>query len=144
MTFYIKLYLLTLPIFFVVDLLWLGVIARDIYQSRLGHLLVAEVNWIAAIVFYLIYIAGILLCAVVPGLAAESMRKTLSCAAAYGFFTYMTYELTNAATLPGWPLSVVIIDTTWGILLCTVVALASHLIGRRLRSSSSLKVQQPG
>jgi uncharacterized membrane protein len=137
MVFSVKLYLLTVPIFFLVDLLWLGVVARDVYQSRLGHLLASEVNWIAAMIFYLIYITGILLFAVVPGLAADSLRKTMRWAAAFGFFTYMTYELTNAATLPEWPWSIVIIDTLWGVALCTVVALASHLIGLRLKKYAS-------
>lgn len=135
MSFYIKLYLSTVPVFFSVDLLWLGVVARDLYQSRLSHLLAAQVDWLAAISFYLIYIAGILLFAVVPGLAAGSLRKTAIWAAAFGFFTYVTYELTNRATLPDWPMSIVFIDTLWGVSLCTFVAVIAHLIGQRLQNT---------
>jgi uncharacterized membrane protein len=133
LAFYSKLYLLTMPVFFVVDMLWLGLVARGFYQRNLGHLLAASVDWTAAILFYLLYIAGILLFAVAPGLAADSLRRTALLAAAFGFFTYMTYELTNRATLPDWPLRMVVVDTLWGMALCTLVASAAFLIGRRLR-----------
>jgi len=132
MLFYLKLYLLTVPLFFLIDMLWLGVVARDFYRGHLGHLLADRVDWPAAMIFYLIYLSGILLFAVAPGLAADSLRKTALWAAGFGFFTYGTYELTNRATLPGWPLKVVLVDTLWGIALCTLVAIAAHLIGKRL------------
>ncbi|WP_462320376.1 DUF2177 family protein [Halochromatium sp.] len=132
MLFYLKLYLLTVPLFFLLDMLWLGVIARHFYRNNLNHLLSDRVDWPAAIIFYLIYIVGILLFAVAPGLAADSLRKTALWAAAFGFFTYATYELTNRATLPDWPMKVVIVDTAWGITLCTLVAIGAHLIGKQL------------
>lgn len=133
MLFYLKLYLLTVPVFFLIDMLWLGVVARDFYRSNLGHLLSDRVDWPAAIIFYLIYIGGILLFAVAPGLAADSLRKTALWAASFGFFTYATYELTNRATLPDWPMKkIVLVDTLWGVTLCTLVAIAAHLIGKQL------------
>jgi uncharacterized membrane protein len=128
--FYVKLYLLTVPVFFLIDMLWLGVVARDFYRDNLGHLLSARVDWPAAIIFYFIYIAGILLFAVAPGLAADSLRKTAAWAAAFGFFTYATYELTNRATLPDWPMKVVLIDTLWGIAGQVSSPLGSSSIGR--------------
>lgn len=130
--FYINLYLLTVPLFFLIDMLWLGVVARDFYRGNLSHLLADQVDWVAAIIFYLIYIAGILLFAVVPGLAADSLRKTAVWAASFGFFTYATYELTNRATLPDWPMRLVIVDILWGITLCTLVGIAAHMIGKKL------------
>lgn len=132
--FFIKLYLLTVPIFFLIDMLWLGWIAADVYQEHIGHLLATEVNWAAALAFYLTYIVGILIFAVIPGLNKGSVAHTLTMAAAFGFFTYLTYELTNMATLPDWPFRLVVIDTLWGVILCATVASASHLIGRRLQS----------
>lgn len=130
--FYLKLYLLTVPLFLVVDLLWLGVIAQGFYRGRLGHLLADGVNWPAAISFYLIYIAGILIFAVLPGLRADSLWLTLGWAAGFGFFTYITYELTNMATLPHWPIEVVLVDTLWGVVLCSLVAGGSFLLARWL------------
>jgi uncharacterized membrane protein len=129
---YLKLYAAMLPVFFAVDMLWLGVVADTFYRSRLGHLLAPEVNWPAALTFYLIYIAGILIFAVAPGLRAASLNKTLLLAAGFGFFTYETYELTNMATLPGWPISVVVVDSIWGVVLCTIVAAAGFTVGRRI------------
>ena len=130
--FYIQLYLLTIPVFFVIDLLWLGVIARGFYRTNLAHLLSPSVNWPAAFAFYLIYIAGILYFAVAPALAAASLWPALLNGALFGLFTYLTYELTNMATLPEWPLKVVIVDTLWGVALCTSVAAGSFMIGRWL------------
>ena len=131
---WIKLYLLTVPVFFAVDLLWLGVLARDFYRSNLGHLLSPTVNWPAAVVFYLLFIAGILYFAVVPALAAGSLRRAVLNGLLFGFFTYMTYELTNLATLPRWPLKVVLVDSAWGMALSATVAAASYGVGRWLVS----------
>lgn len=130
--FYLKLYLLTVPVFFIVDLLWLGIIAKKIYQTNLSHLLSPTVNWPAAIVFYLLYIAGILLFAVRPALLDDSVLKAIVWGALFGFFTYMTYDLTNLATLRDWSLKVVIVDIIWGTFLCTLVAAISTMIGRWL------------
>ncbi|MBK1644185.1 hypothetical protein CKO25_05855 [Thiocapsa imhoffii] len=130
--FFAKLYLLTIPVFFVVDLLWLGVVAKHFYRDHLAHLLSPDVNWTAAVSFYLIYIAGILYFAVAPALARESLGLALLNGALFGFFTYITYELTNMATLPKWPLKVVLVDTLWGVVLCASVAAGSYLLGRWL------------
>ncbi|PLX74191.1 MAG: DUF2177 domain-containing protein [Desulfuromonas sp.] len=132
MLFYLKLYLLTIPVFFAIDLLWLGVVAKDLYQKNLAHLLSPEVNWPAAFAFYFMYIAGIILFAVKPGLDAQSLAKAALWGALFGFFTYATYDLTNLATLRDWPLGIVVIDIAWGTLLCTSVASGSYLIGRWL------------
>lgn len=130
--FYVQLYLLTVPVFFLIDLVWLGLIASDFYAAQLGHLLADEVNWAAALVFYFSYIVGILAFATLPGLHARSLTRTLARAAGFGFFTYMTYELTNMATLPDWPLLIVVVDIAWGMALCTLVAGISYWIGTHL------------
>jgi uncharacterized membrane protein len=131
--FFLKLYLAMVPLFFAIDLLWLGVIAKDFYRENLAHVLSPTVHWPAAISFYLIYLAGILYFAVAPALADGAMGRAVLNGALYGLFTYLTYELTNMATLPAWPLKVVIVDTLWGIALCSAVALGGFLIGRWLQ-----------
>lgn len=130
---YVKLYLLTVPVFFAVDLLWLGILARDFYKEQLGYILAPTVHWPAAFVFYLLFIVGILYFAVAPALAQGSVWRAILNGLLFGFFTYMTYELTNLATLPNWPLKVVLIDTLWGMALCASVAALSYLIGRWLQ-----------
>ena len=130
--FYFKLYLVTIPIFFAIDLLWLGVIAKDLYQKNLAHLLSPEVNWPAAFLFYFMYIAGIILFAVKPAIDAQTLTKAMIWGALFGFFTYATYDLTNLATLKEWPIKIVVIDIIWGTVLCTLVASGSYLISRWL------------
>ncbi|MBO8087652.1 MAG: DUF2177 family protein [Marichromatium sp.] len=130
--FVVKLYLLTFTVFMAIDLLWLGVIARGFYRAQLAHLLADTTRWPAAIAFYLIYVAGILVMAILPGVEAGSLDRTLLLAAGFGFFTYITYELTNMATLPGWPLRLVLVDTLWGVVLCTLVGAAGFYLARLL------------
>ena len=129
LVFYAKRYALTLGGFLAVDLLWLGVAARGFYQTRLRPLPYPTVNWPAAFVFYLLYVVGILIFAVLPGLAADSLAMAAGWGALFGFFTYATYELTNLATLKDWPLKAVLVDIAWGVALCTAVASAGFLIG---------------
>ncbi|WP_208595933.1 DUF2177 family protein [Desulfonatronovibrio hydrogenovorans] len=122
MFFYIKLYLMAVPVFFLVDMVWLGVIARNFYQKNLGFILSPEVNWTAAVVFYLIYIVGIIFFAVVPALEKDSLARAIVWGGLFGFFTYATYELTSMSLIKGWPLKVVIVDVAWGFFLCATVA----------------------
>jgi uncharacterized membrane protein len=131
-SFYIKLYLLTVPVFFVIDLLWLGLVARNFYRTQLKAFLSPQVNWPAAIIFYLIYIVGILFFAVRPAVAASAWTKAFYLGALYGFFSYATYDLTNMATLENWPLKVVVVDIIWGVVLCASVASISFQISKWL------------
>ena len=128
--FYLKLYFLTIPIFFVIDMLWLGVVARNFYRQNLAFILSPDVNWTAAIVFYLIYIIGILIFAVVPAMDRDSILKAIVWGGLFGFFTYATYDLTNMALIKGWPLKVVIVDILWGVILCASVAALSFKVGK--------------
>jgi len=129
---YLKLYALTVPVFFAVDMIWLGFVAKKFYRNNLGFVLSPDVNWPAAVSFYLIYIVGILVFAVVPALEKESLGRALLRGCLYGFFTYATYDLTNMATIKNWPLKVVIVDVLWGVFLCSTVASISFLIAKWL------------
>lgn len=128
---YLYLYLLTIPVFFIIDMIWLGFVAKDFYQEKLIHLL-GPVNWPAAIIFYLIFIVGILVFAVAPALEANSLSKAILFGILFGFFTYATYDLTNLATLKDWPIMVVVVDIVWGMVLSGSVATISFFIGRSL------------
>ncbi len=133
MLFYAKLYLATVPVFFFIDLFWLGFVAKGFYRKHLDFILSPRVNWTAAIVFYLIFIAGILLFAVIPALERSSLGRAVLMGGLFGFFTYATYDLTNLATIKDWPLAVVIVDILWGIALCSLVAAASFVIANWLK-----------
>lgn len=121
-------YLLTAVVFFAVDMLWLGVIAKNIYQKYLGSFLTDQVNWVAAIIFYLLFIVGILIFAVYPAVNKGSVLTAVILGALFGFFTYATYDLTNLATLKGWPIQIVFIDIIWGSILTAIVSLAGFYI----------------
>ena len=125
----IYLYLITIPAFFLIDMLWLGLVANKFYQSQIGYLL-GPVNWVAAIVFYLLYIVAIIIFAVHPALMAGSFSKAVLLGALFGFFAYATYDLTNLATVKDWPLLVTIIDLMWGTVLTGSVAAVSYYLGK--------------
>lgn len=128
---HLYLYLLTVPVFFALDMLWLGIVAKGFYQEKIGQLL-GPVNWPVAIVFYLLFIVGILFFAVIPALEVGSLGKALMMGALFGFFTYATYDLTNLATLSGWSYSLAVVDIIWGTVLTSTVATAGYVIGRSL------------
>ncbi len=127
---YIKLYLATLVAFFAIDIFWLALIARGLYRKYLGFLLSPRPNWAAAIVFYLLFIAGLLVFAIIPGLQAGSLQKAVLLGAFFGLLTYATYDLTNLATIKDWPLAITIIDMIWGVTLAASVSAIGFLAGK--------------
>ena len=121
-------YLLTTLVFFVVDMLWLGLIAKNIYRKYLGALLSETVNWAAALIFYLLFIAGIFIFVIYPSIEKQSPGRAVVLGAIFGLITYATYDLTNYATLKGFPVNVVIIDLIWGTVLTTLVSISGYYI----------------
>ena len=120
-------FIIATVIFFAIDMVWLGVIAKKFYRQKLGFILSPEVNWTAAIIFYLIFIGGILFFAVMPALKEESWKIAALNGSVLGLLCYATYDLTNMATLKKWPLVIVIVDMIWGTVLSGSVALLSYL-----------------
>lgn len=133
MAYYLKLYIATLIAFFAIDMLWLGLVARTFYQRHLGFLMAPHPNWLAAIVFYLLFVVGIVVFVVVPGLKADSLKTTLLLAALFGLITYATYDLTNLATIKNWPVLITVVDMIWGTVLSVLVSFASFMAGKWLR-----------
>ena len=131
--YYLKLYLSALGVFLAIDMVWLAVVARGFYRRQLGFLLSDQPNWWAAIAFYLLFVAGLLVFAIVPGLEAGSLRKALLLGAFFGLVTYATYDLTNHATVKDWPWMVTLVDMTWGAVLATSVSCLGYLVGNWLR-----------
>jgi len=117
---FIYLYLISLPVFLVVDLLWIGVFANDFYTKQIGHLR-GDINWAAAIAFYLIFLAGLTFFAAYPAAQSGSVWQGVLLGALYGFFIYAAYDLTSMATLKDWPLLMTIVDMAWGTVLGATV-----------------------
>ncbi len=129
---YLKLFFVTLIAFLAIDMVWLGLIARTFYRNYLGFLLTPTTNWIAAVLFYLLFVLGILVFVVLPGLQDNSLKATLLRAALFGLVTYATYDLTNLATLKNWPVLITLIDMAWGTVLSVLVGYISFKAGKRL------------
>ena len=140
----VKLYLTAMAIFLVIDLAWIGWIARGFYQVRLGYILAPSPNWAAAVVFYLMFIAGLLVFVVLPGLRQSSAGPALVRALLYGAVTYGTYGLTNLAVVREWPVLVTVVDMVWGIVLSTLVSLGTIAAGRRFVRSGAVPGNRQG
>jgi uncharacterized membrane protein len=125
LAFQIKLYVITLIAFLAIDMVWLVVVARGFYNKHLGFLIAPSPNWLAAILFYLLFVVGIVMFVILPGLEGGSLATTLLRAALFGLVTYATYDLTNLATIKDWPLIVTVVDLIWG----TVLSVATSGVG---------------
>ncbi|NCC80594.1 MAG: DUF2177 family protein [Clostridia bacterium] len=128
---FLKLYLMTLVIFFLVDIVWLGVISKKLYKEYLGHLM-GPVNWPAALIFYAMFIAGLVFFVINPAIEKQSLFYAVSVGAFFGLITYGTYDLTNLATLKDWPVTITIIDLIWGTFLNAATAGITYYVATNL------------
>lgn len=126
----IKTYIVTLVVFFAIDILWLGFIAKDMYRNNIGHLMADKTNWIAAIIFYMIFIGGLIFFAINPALNKDSWTQALLLGSLFGFMCYATYDMTNLATLKDWSLKITIVDIMWGTFLNGLTSTVSFFIMR--------------
>lgn len=129
---YLKLYALTTLAFFAIDLVWLGVVASSFYQKHLGPILRPDIVWGAAVAFYALYIAGILVFAVLPGLNEGSLARAVSLGAFFGLVAYATFDLTGMALIREFNWTVVTVDLIWGTVLTASVSAAGYAAGRWL------------
>jgi uncharacterized membrane protein len=127
---FIKYYLIALIVFVILDGIWLGFIGGNLYKKYIGFLLTETPNWIAAIIFYLLFVVGIVVFVVLPGMEEKSLWIIIGRAALFGLVTYATYDLTNFATIKSWPIQITIIDLIWGTCLSSIVGTATIIIGR--------------
>ncbi len=122
----------TLGAFCVLDFLWIGFVARGFYQAQVGGLLLAPPKWGVAALFYLLYVVGVVVFAVLPALEAGSWLRAMALGGLFGFFCYATYDLTNLATLKGWTAPMAIVDIGWGIVISAACAAVGYLAARAL------------
>lgn len=127
-----KLYALTLPIFFAIDMAWLGLVATKFYRSQIGFLMREIPNWSAAILFYLLFMVGLVLFVIEPAVVKRDWLHALGYGALFGLITYATYDLTNLATVKNWPLLVTVVDLAWGTVLAASVSVAVYWAATKL------------
>lgn len=128
---FIKPYLLTLFPFTLLDALWLGLVAPAFYRSQIGYIMAESPNWLAAVLFYLLFVAGMAVFVTGPGIRAGDVKTAALRGAFFGLVTYATYDLTNLATLEGWPVLMTVVDMAWGTLLGGITAAAAVWLGRK-------------
>ena len=125
---YFAAYAVVAIVMIVIDLLWLGIIAKPMYQQGIGHLMAEQPKLGFALLFYILFPLGLMFFALLPNELSTGWSKTLIAAALFGFFTYATYDLTNLATLKNWPLGLSILDIAWGSLLSVIAAAAGKYV----------------
>jgi uncharacterized membrane protein len=130
---FLRTYIIGLIVFFVIDIIWLVAVAKELYQSELGFIMRPQPNWIAAIIFYLIFIIGLVFFVINPAVEKNSWTYALFVGMLFGFITYSTYDLTNLATLKDWPLKITIIDLIWGSSLGGMVSTITFFILKLFR-----------
>lgn len=128
---FLKLYAIALPVFFAIDMIWLGLVAKNFYAKQIGFLMKSNINWVAAILFYLLFIGGLVVFVIEPSLAKEKWLHAVLLGALFGLITYATYDLTNLATIKDWPLLVTVIDLIWGSVLAASVSVITYLIASK-------------
>ena len=129
---YLKLYLIALPVFFAIDMVWLGLVAKNFYHQQIGFLMKPDINWPVAVIFYLLFIAGLVSFVISPALEKHSWTHALLYGAFFGLVTYATYDLTNLATTKDWPVLVTIVDLAWGSVLAASVSVVTHFIASKI------------
>lgn len=124
-------YTACLTIFLAIDMVWLRLIAKDIYSAEMGALIRSDVNLSAAMAFYLIYAAGLTYFAIMPALDGRAILQALALGAGLGLVAYGTYDLTNLAVVKGFGTKIALLDLAWGTVLSGVsAALVVAVFGR--------------
>jgi uncharacterized membrane protein len=129
---FLKLYLITLPVFLGIDMVWLLFVAKDFYNKQLGFIMSKNPTWIPAIIFYLLFTGGLVIFVIFPALESKSWLNAVLMGALFGLICYATYDLTNLATIKNWPVLITIIDLIWGTVLSSGVSVISYFIARKL------------
>ncbi|MFO7814369.1 MAG: DUF2177 family protein [Halanaerobiales bacterium] len=132
MSSYIKTYLVAFIIFIGIDFIWLGLVARDFYRDQIGFIMKDNFNMGVAVIFYLIFIVGLVFFVLSKAIAIESWQFALFAGMFYGFITYATYDITNLSTLKDWPTLLSIVDIAWGTVLCGATSYLTYIIGLKL------------
>ena len=124
-------YGITTVVFFIIDLIWIGGVAKNFYATTIGHMLRDSVYWPAALVFYCLYIGGIVIFVLIPALNnGFGIRRAALMGGLLGLFAYGTFELTALALLADWPLIVAAVDMLWGTLLTAGTASGALWVAR--------------
>ena len=121
-------YFISLVVFLLIDMIWLIFISRSLYSKHLGYIMAPKVNFLAAFIFYMIFILGLMVFVINPALITESWKSALFLGMLFGIVTYATYDLTNLATVKDWPMIITVVDLIWGTVVSGITAFISYTI----------------
>ncbi len=127
---FLKVFAATGATMFVLDLLWLGVVAKGLYAKHMSTLLRPDVKWVPALLFYLLYVTAVVVFVVMPAAERRSLGRAMALGAFFGLAAYATYDLTSLALIRDFPLIIVLVDLAWGVALTTVAASAGYAVAR--------------
>jgi len=113
-------------------MVWLALIAKNFYAKQIGYLMAKNPNLFAALIFYLIFIASLIVFVITPAVEKKTWMNALFMGAFFGLVTYATYDLTNLATIKDWPLIITIVDLVWGTVLSASVSVITYLIAVKI------------
>jgi uncharacterized membrane protein len=129
---FIRLFIIALPVFLLIDMAWLVLVARKFYNEQLGFMMKPDVNISAVIIFYLLFVGGLVTFVIAPAAEKHSWTQALIYGIFFGLVTYATYDLTNLATIRDWPLTVTIVDLVWGMVVAGSVSVLTFLIYQKI------------
>jgi len=127
---FLKMYAVGIVTFFAVDLLWLGVVAKGFYQQRMGHLMRPDVQWVPAVLFYLLFVAALVVFVAGPAAERQSVGRAIGYGAFFGLAAYAAFDLTGLALLKDFPVSVALVDLAWGAFLSATVSAVVVLVSK--------------
>lgn len=129
MLLFLKLFIIALTVFLVFDIIWLVFVAKNFYKNQIGFLMKEKINYLSAIIFYLIFIVSLVIFVIMPNID-ENLVKLILKASLFGLVTYATYDLTNFSTLKGFNIKVVLVDLSYGVIIANITAILTYLIYR--------------
>jgi uncharacterized membrane protein len=129
MLLFLKLSIIALTVFLVFDIIWLVFVAKNFYKNQIGFLMKEKINYLSAIIFYLIFIVSLVIFVIMPNID-ENLVKLILKASLFGLVTYATYDLTNFSTLKGFKINVVLVDLSYGVIIANITAILTYLIYR--------------
>ena len=130
---FIKLYAIAFTVFLGIDAVWLILIAKNFYAKYIGYLMAKNPNLWVALIFYLIFIAGLVFFVITPALDKKMWTQALLAGIFFGLVTYATYDLTNLATVKDWPLIITIVDLIWGMFVSAAVSVVTYFIAIKFK-----------
>jgi uncharacterized membrane protein len=129
---YLGIYFSFLISLIAVDMIWLLVIAKTMYRDSMGDLMADEPKIVAGIAFYVLYAIGVCIFVIMPAINKQSWFDAVMYGALFGFFCYMTYDLTNLSVIRNFPTQLAFIDIAWGSFATALVSGVTYWVANKI------------